>query len=136
MQDSGKVYAVTLIFPHRCISAVSISLQLSVLPVLSDSDLPGGVSAVNSSCCDTPLYHRHTNQYPHCLLFSFRNPSIRWNYVGMNSLKVKSLISTKKNKKTKKLYFNYILFCMKKRKRCALHCNIFMIITHHISFIQ
>lgn len=42
----------------------------------------------------------------------------------------------KQNKKTKKLYFNYILFCMKKRKRHALHCNIFMIITHHIRFIQ
>lgn len=28
------------------------------------------------------------NQYPHCLLFPFRNPYIRWNYVGMNCLKV------------------------------------------------
>lgn len=77
-----------LMFSHRWTSTISVPLQLSVLLVLPDSDLSGGLSSVNTSCYDKRLYYRHTNQYPHCL-FSFRNPFIRWNYVGMNFLKVR-----------------------------------------------
>lgn len=49
------------VFFPRWVAAISVPLQLSVLPVLPDSDLPWGLPAVNASCCAVQLYYVVTN---------------------------------------------------------------------------